>query len=151
MEWVNPDASSRSCGCGSRVLTCGQLQPWLMEHWGCALWSPNSCRWWFMAINNNFRNPFPWHKLQLLTKWFVCLVINIPRLVLTRNRGMCSVLVFHFSCMDGFVLAPPWLLFELGILFGLSWGTEPLFSKQWRWVSIDNHQLKVFLQWCLKF
>lgn len=32
---------------------------------------------------------------------------------------MCSVLVFDFSCMGGFVLAPLWLLLELGIWFGL--------------------------------
>lgn len=29
------------------------------------------------------------------------------------------MLVFDFSCMNGFVLAPPWLLLELGIWFGL--------------------------------
>lgn len=32
---------------------------------------------------------------------------------------MCSVLVFDFSCMGGFVLAPLRLLLELGIWFGL--------------------------------
>lgn len=33
---------------------------------------------------------------------------------------MCSVLVFEFSCMDGFLLALPWLLLELGIWFRLA-------------------------------
>lgn len=29
------------------------------------------------------------------------------------------MLLFDFSCMGGFVLAPPWLLLESGIWFGL--------------------------------
>lgn len=58
---------------------------------------------------------------------------------------MCSVLVFDFSCIGGFVLAPPWLLLELGIWFGLV-SVGELLCKQWKWISLDNHQLKVVLQ-----
>lgn len=55
------------------------------------------------------------------------------------------MLVFDFLCMGGFVLAPPWLLLKLGIWFDLvSFGA--LLCRQWKWVSLENHQFKVLLQ-----
>lgn len=55
------------------------------------------------------------------------------------------MLVFGFSFMGGFVLAPAWLLLELGIWFALV-SVGALLCKQRKRVSLDNHQLKVVLQ-----
>lgn len=55
------------------------------------------------------------------------------------------MLVFDFSFMGGFVLAPAWLLLELGIWFALV-SVGALLCKQRKRVSLDNHQLKVVLQ-----